>query len=224
MKKSFLYFAFALLISLFISKCNISSDEHFLKDENYRKQVHEQFLKRKELAAGGGGANNYFRCSIRKILPYSNGKRWNSFMRICHCLIWLITTGDFFLGQVDAAFEAREYFDWGKKIPDDVFRHFVLVYRVNNENLDTARQVFFDELKDRVKGLTMEQAVLEVNHWCHEKVTYKGTDGRTSSPLALVKTSWGGVVAKNLLLQPPLCVPWGGYPHGNVIPPLGAYR
>jgi hypothetical protein len=32
---------------------------------------------------------------------------------------------------------------------------------------------------------------LEVNHWSHEKVTYRGTDGRTSAPLALVRTSWG---------------------------------
>jgi hypothetical protein len=38
-----------------------------------------------------------------------------------------------------------------KTIPDDIFRHFVLVYRVNNEYLDTARTAFFEELKERVK-------------------------------------------------------------------------
>ena len=31
--------------------------------------------------------------------------------------------------------------------------------------------VFFDELKDRVKGLSLYDAVLEVNHWCHEKLS-----------------------------------------------------
>lgn len=29
--------------------------------------------------------------------------------------------------------------------------------------------VFHDELMPRVKGLSMLDAVLEVNHWCHEK-------------------------------------------------------
>jgi transglutaminase-like putative cysteine protease len=51
--------------------------------------------------------------------------------------------------------------------------------------------VFFAELKDRIKKLPMKDAVLEVNHWCHEKVTYRGSDGRTSSPLASVRTAWG---------------------------------
>ena len=80
---------------------------------------------------------------------------------------------------------------WGKEIPDEVFRHFVLPIRVNNENLDDSRRVFYGELKDRVKGLPMKDAILEVNHWCHEKVVYRPSDARTSSPLASVKTAYG---------------------------------
>ena len=99
--------------------------------------------------------------------------------------------GDFFLNQVRYAIKARETFDWGKKIPEDIFKHFVLVYRVNNENLDTARMYIFETLKDRIKGMSMYDAALEVNHWCHEKVNYKASDGRTSSPLATIRTSWG---------------------------------
>jgi len=189
MKKSFLYFALALLTSIFISKCNTSSDDHFLKDKDYREQVHNQFLKRKELAAGR--SEQLFSVFNKEKLTTAQKEALEFLYAYMPLSDLADYDGEFFLGQVDAAFRAREYFDWGKKIPDDIFRHFVLVYRVNNENLDTARQVFFDELKDRVKGLSMEQAVLEVNHWCHEKVTYKGTDGRTSAPLALAKTSWG---------------------------------
>ncbi len=92
---------------------------------------------------------------------------------------------------MQASFEAQNFFSWGKIIPEEIFRHFVLPYRVNNENLDSARWVFFGELKDRIKNLSMEQAALEVNHWCHEKVNYQSADERTSSPLATVKTSWG---------------------------------
>ncbi|MDD4683655.1 MAG: transglutaminase-like domain-containing protein [Bacteroidales bacterium] len=98
---------------------------------------------------------------------------------------------EFFVTQVKTAFQARDYFDWGKTIPEEIFRHFVLVYRVNNENLDSARLVFFNELKDRVKNMSMYDAALEVNHWCHEYVNYKGSDGRTSSPLATIRTSHG---------------------------------
>ena len=85
--------------------------------------------------------------------------------------------------------EALHELQWN--IPDDIFRHFVLPVRVNNENLDMAREVFYNELKDRIKGLSMEQAILEVNHWCHENVSYRPSDARTSSPLATVKTAYG---------------------------------
>ena len=178
---------FLLIIVFLFSAC--SSDKHFLKDEEYRKQVHEQFLKRKELMTGR--SQELFKIFDKPGLTVEQREALEFLYAYMPLSDLADYDGEYFLGQVDAAFNAREYFDWGKKIPDDIFRHFVLVYRINNENLDTARQVFFGELKDRVKNLTMEQAVLEVNHWCHEKVTYRGTDGRTSSPLALLKTSWG---------------------------------
>ena len=97
----------------------------------------------------------------------------------------------FFEDQVKVALEARETFSWGKTIPDDIFRHFVVVYRVNNENLDTARSYIFHQLKDRIKNMSMYDAALEVNHWCHEYVDYQPADVRTSAPLATLKTSHG---------------------------------
>ena len=69
---------------------------------------------------------------------------------------------DFFLNQVRYAFAARDTMPWGRAVPEDLFRHFVLVYRVNNENLDTARQFMFHQLRDRVRGLSMYDAALEV--------------------------------------------------------------
>ncbi|MCX6270879.1 MAG: transglutaminase-like domain-containing protein [Bacteroidetes bacterium] len=62
---------------------------------------------------------------------------------------------------------------------------------MNNENLDSFRTVVYPELKQRVKGMSLHDAALEVNHWCHEKVTYRGSDSRTSSPLATIRTSYG---------------------------------
>ena len=96
---------------------------------------------------------------------------------------------DFYLQNVRASLLARAEMDW--KVPDREFRHFVLPLRVNNEDLDSARVVFYRELKPRVQGLSMADAILEVNHWCHEKMTYQPSDGRTHAPLASLKNALG---------------------------------
>lgn len=100
-------------------------------------------------------------------------------------------TGNFYLNNVRGTFAAQQEMPWGSSIPEMIFRYFVLPVRVNNENLDESRTVFYAELKERVKGLSLHDAVLEVNHWCHEKVIYTPSDSRTGSPLASVKTACG---------------------------------
>lgn len=97
----------------------------------------------------------------------------------------------FYVDQVRAALETRRDFYWGVNVPDREFRHFVLPVRINNEHLDSFRTVYYAELKHRVLGMSMREAVLEVNHWCHEHVTYRPSDSRTSSPLATIRTSKG---------------------------------
>ena len=98
---------------------------------------------------------------------------------------------DFHLRNVRTAFQARKEMPWGNEVPDLLFRHFVLPVRVNNEALDSSRVVLFRELKQRVQGMSMKEAILEVNHWCHERVTYAPSDGRTLSPLACIKNALG---------------------------------
>lgn len=160
---------------------------HFITDKAYRDQVHADFVARQELAQDRadllfGGMDTLSRRDREALeflyayMPYSDLADYS---------------GDFFLKQVRYAFMARETMPWGKDVPEDVFRHFVLVYRVNNENLDTARMYMFDVLKDRVKDMSMEEAALEVNHWCHEHVAYRAADARTSAPLATMRTSLG---------------------------------
>jgi transglutaminase-like putative cysteine protease len=179
---------FALFLMFLISSCT-EKEKHFLKDEAYRKQVHKQFEKRKTEAANR--SNALFSVFEKENLCLEQREALEFLYAYMPLSDLADYDGEFFLKQIDAAFAARDYFPWGKSIPDDIFRHFVLVYRVNNEYLDTARIAFFEELKERVKNCSMYDAALEVNHWCHEKVTYRGTDSRTSAPLALVRTSWG---------------------------------
>ena len=117
---------------------------------------------------------------------------------------------DYFLKNIQTSFKAKKELPWGKRVPEREFKHFVLPIRVNNENLDNFRTVYYDELRDRVKDLSMYDAVLEVNHWCHEKVNYKGSDSRTSAPMATIKTSWGRCGEESTLLVSALrtvCIP-----------------
>lgn len=176
-----------LCLTAIFTMAGCSRTPHFITDRKYRKQVHTDFIERQKLAQGRAEAlfsgmdtlNNRDREALEFLyayMPYSDLADYD---------------GAFYLKQVRSAFEARDTFSWGKDIPEDVFRHFVLVYRVNNENLDTARIYMFRQLKDRVKGLTMEQAALEVNHWCHEHMAYRASDARTSAPLASLRTSLG---------------------------------
>lgn len=97
----------------------------------------------------------------------------------------------FWQENVDLALRARDEMPWGKTVPEREFRHFVLPVRVNNEDLDSARRVIYRELAPRVRHLSMKEAALEVNHWLHEKANYRPSDGRTSSPLATIRTTWG---------------------------------
>ncbi|MBR4757365.1 MAG: transglutaminase domain-containing protein [Bacteroidaceae bacterium] len=109
-------------------------------------------------------------------------------------------TEDYYRECIHYAFRAKEELPWGATIPEREFKHFVVPVRVNNENLDAFRSTYYEELKSRVKDLSLYDAVLEVNHWCHEHVNYKGSDSRTSAPMATVKTSWGRCGEESTLL------------------------
>ena len=98
---------------------------------------------------------------------------------------------EFWEANVRVALKARHEMPWGEKVPGREWRHFVLPLRVNNEDLDSFRIVYYDELKERVKGKTMYSAVLEVNHWCHEHVSYQPSDSRTSSPMNTLRSAIG---------------------------------
>lgn len=109
-------------------------------------------------------------------------------------------SAEYFLEHYRLTEKALASMPWGKDIPERELRHFVLPVRVNNESLDDARRVFYEELAPRVKDMSMYDAVLEVNHWCHEKAVYMPSDRRTSSPLATVKTAYGRCGEESTLL------------------------
>ena len=180
----------SLLLILFgivtFQACN--HGKHFITDASERAKVKTQFEKQYDLASTRHDTlfavfNQDLTTEEQEALQFLY-----AYMPMSDLADY---NGTFFLKNVQSSFAARDTFAWGAQIPEQIFRHFVLPVRINNENLDSSRWVIFAELKDRIKGMTMEEAALEVNHWCHEKVTYKGTDIRTSSPLATIKTAYG---------------------------------
>ena len=156
---------------------------HFIKDRAFRKTVEADYAARTQL----GGLDSLM------ALPEGIGRAEREALEFLYAYMPLADLvdqpADYWLENVQAAFRARVEMPWS--IPEREFRHFVLPVRVNNENLDGHRQVFYEELKPRLEGLTLQEAILEVNHWCHEKVTYQPSDARTSSPLNTVKNALG---------------------------------
>ena len=194
--------AFAFVLMLMMS-CNDTT--HFISDAQQRADVKADLeAKMAEFPNG-----DYFNI-LNEEMP-QNEKEALEFL-YAYMFDGDLTdySGEFYHNNVKAAFKAREEMPWGKDIPEREFNHFVMPVRVNNENLDDSRFVFYEELKDRVKHLSLYDAVLEINHWCHEKANYKGSDSRTSSPLATVKTSWGRCGEESTFLVAALramCIP-----------------
>lgn len=99
--------------------------------------------------------------------------------------------GELFLSHVRQALDIRKRVPWGERVPDHLFLHFVLPYRVNTENIEDFRGILYNELAERTTRLSMADAILETNYWCHEKATYIGSDLRTISPLTMIRNARG---------------------------------
>ena len=185
MKKKLMTLALLLFASFQVA---MADEAHFITDANYRSKVENAFGEKMALVG-----EKFF-----DVKTLQDGKADSEEKEALHFLYAYMPLADvtdyptaFFLQNVRTSFQARKEMSWGKEVPELLFRHFVLPIRVNNENLDDSRQVFYQELKERVKGMSMKDAILEVNHWCHERVTYLPSDGRTSAPLATIRSAYG---------------------------------
>lgn len=78
-----------------------------------------------------------------------------------------------------------------KDISEEMFTHFVFCPRVNSEKIVDCRSFFYDKLIGRIADLSGVEAMLEVNRWCAENMTYQMSDARTESPLAAYASGLG---------------------------------
>lgn len=97
----------------------------------------------------------------------------------------------YFLSVARQALAVREEFPWCQALAEHRFLKDVAYPRVNTEELAPCRALFHDALAPRVRGLSLEEAILEVNRWCAEEATYRSTDGRTASPLQVYQRGFG---------------------------------
>lgn len=91
--------------------------------------------------------------------------------------------------NVARALETRARMGWN--VPEKLFRYFVLPVRVSGEPLDDFRTQYADSLCTLVQGMSMQDAVMEINHWCLERATYQASEGRTLSPQQLIRRGAG---------------------------------
>ena len=98
---------------------------------------------------------------------------------------------EIFLSYVRHALWLRKTIDWCKKLPEDLFVHDVLYYRINSEDISDCRSFFYEQLKDRIVGLDEYQAAVEINYWCAEHATYEMADDRTAGPMTMYRRGKG---------------------------------
>ena len=98
---------------------------------------------------------------------------------------------EIFLSYVRHGLWLRKTIDWCKKLPEDLFVHDVLYYRINSEDISDCRSFFYEQLKDRIVGLDEYQAAVEINYWCVEHATYEMADDRTAGPMTMYRSGKG---------------------------------
>jgi len=178
-------FVTVVTILLSVTGC---SEKHLITSKSYRETVDNRFAEKEKIAANR-------KAELFDIFNKNLSLRQTEALKFLFAFMPLNDladhSGGFFLANADIALESVDKSPWGKTIPEDIFLHYVLPPRVNNENLDSFRIVCKDEIKKRISGLSLSEAALEINHWCHEKVTYQSSDIRTSGPMSTILSARG---------------------------------
>ncbi len=173
------------MILIVFSSC---SEDHLISDKDYRELIEKLFAERKNLAIN---REKELFSVLNKAITEQESEALKFLFASMPLSDLADYSGDFFLANTKLALKSRTEASWGKTIPDDIFLHYVLPVRVNNENLDSFRIAYYDEIMSRINMLELKEAALEINHWCHEKVSYQAADIRTSSPMATILSARG---------------------------------
>jgi len=180
--------------NLFAGTYGGCSGKHLINNKEYRSKVESSFKEREHLAQNrkdklfnvfGSGLSLQQEEALKFLfayMPLSDLADYN---------------GDFFLANANIALKTRKESPWGKDIPEEIFLHYVLPFRIVNEYLDSFRIAYYDEIQGRVKGMDATDAALEINHWCHEKVTYQPIGVSNPGPVTTILSAQGDCVGES---------------------------
>jgi len=103
-------------------------------------------------------------------------------------------TAPVLLEHIRYAYKARAELPWTAKLPRAIFLNYVLPFRSAQEPIESWRKRFFEEIFARLKKVkkkTLEEAALEVNRYCGEKVKFKPTPPEDKGPLQILALGYG---------------------------------
>jgi len=172
------------------------SENHLINNKEYRSKVESAFKEREHLAQNRQKRLFSVFRSGRSLQQEEALKFLFAYMPLSDLADY---DGEFFLANANIALRTRNESPWGKDIPEEIFLHYVLPFRIVNEDLDSFRIAYYDEIQGRVKGMNATDAALEINHWCHERVTYQPTGGRNTGPVSTILSAQGRCGMESIL-------------------------
>jgi hypothetical protein len=171
-----------------LSAATGNSGNHLINNTEYRSKVESSFKEREQLAhhrkdklfhVFGSGLSLQQEEALKFLFAYMPLNDLADY------------DGEFFLANANIALKTRKESPWGKGIPQEIFLHYVLPFRIRWENLDSFRIAYYEEIQGRVKGMDAADAALEINHWCNEKVTYQPSGMRNTGPVSTILSAQG---------------------------------
>lgn len=98
---------------------------------------------------------------------------------------------EFFYSFVSHQTMLEKKYSYLRDVPWDIRLWYVLFPRVNNEELSDCRGLFYKEIAPRTVDMDMQDTAIETNYWCAEQATYRTTDDRTASAIAVYNQGYG---------------------------------
>ena len=148
----------------------VGCQQHFISDKKVRESVQAAFEERRALFTEG---------EVFDLFEEELSTEEREALEFLYSTMSSADMGDYeaeyFLDNVRMSLRVREEMAWGKDVPEDLFRHFVLPIRVNNERLDEFRMAYYDELKARSPHLPFRLCV----QWVFPHVRYIRRVGHT---------------------------------------------
>lgn len=122
-----------LLLLLFLAGTACNEKRHLLADDAFRAEVEKDFQAKKTVLPAGELFTVFDQ-------PLTDDEREALTFLYAYMPLGDITDydGQLYLDNIRSSLRARVEMPWGDSIPEDIFLHFVLPIRVNNENLDKA--------------------------------------------------------------------------------------